>query len=85
MFLQDIAVKLNDFGVLVQLLVVDFFKFCFRNANDKQNNMNILGFQEVGIRVEELCCGNRRAFDIHQKRVRAALKEQIELGGESRA
>ena len=24
--LQDIAVKLNDFGVLVQLLVVDFFK-----------------------------------------------------------
>ena len=33
MFLQDIAVKLNDFGVLVQLLVVDFFKFCFRNAN----------------------------------------------------
>ena len=34
MFLQDIAVKLNDFGVLVQLLVVDFFKFCFRNAND---------------------------------------------------
>ena len=35
MFLQDIAVKLNDFGVLVQLLVVDFFKFCFRNANGR--------------------------------------------------
>ena len=51
----------------------------------KQNNMNILGFQEVGMRVEEICCGNRRAFDVHQKRVRAALKEQIELGGGSRA
>ena len=37
MFLQDIAVKLNDFGVLVQLLVVDFFKFCFRNANVANN------------------------------------------------
>ena len=34
MFLQDIAVKLNDFGVLVPFSLLDFFQFCFCNAND---------------------------------------------------
>ena len=51
MFLQDIAVKLNDFGVLVQLLVVDFFKFCFRNANDvickRKRSRHLDGCQSV--------------------------------------
>ena len=34
MFSQDIAVKLNDFGVILPLFLLDFFQFCFCNAND---------------------------------------------------
>ena len=49
MFLQDIAVKLNDFGVLVQLLVVDFFKFCFRNANDYSYKVSVWGMADFNL------------------------------------